>query len=269
MLTIDWKERLNKDTDDYLQNKLPKGDYDFEIIFIAYPERVNGKIPPEVIIHVSNRIVAGLGKNHEKQLPFFSTLWDKKGDNGKTAFIAMMAKLAGKKPAVYLPLVESTMAKATLAELHSILEKVMLPLLRKAPDKYLSYAYKWDHSPSADLRKAVIGMLIKLMRKEPQHIPTLLAHYSNQWLQPLGDGVADHIALLKAVAKLDPKQYLDIYRKFSHERDPQTVEILCGSITMWHAEIEEAVSNWTRSGNARVKKAATIALRSLQKRKQG
>ena len=63
MLTIDWKERLNMDTADFLKNKLPKGDYDFEIIFIAYPERVNGKIPAEVISQVANNIVQQLGKN--------------------------------------------------------------------------------------------------------------------------------------------------------------------------------------------------------------
>jgi hypothetical protein len=268
MLTIDWKERLNKDTDDYLQNKLPKGDYDFEIIFIAYPERINGKIPPEVISHVSNRIIAVLGKNHEKQLPFFRTLWDKKGDYGKTAFIAMMSKLVGKKPAVYIPLVETAMAKGNLAELHSILEKVMLPLIRKAPDKYLGYAYKWDHSSSPNLRKATISMIIKLLRKDPQLIPAVITHYSNQWIYPLGEGVADHVALLKALSKLDMDQYLDVYRKFGHERDPQTVEILCGSVVTWDADIEGIVTNWTRSGNARVKKAATTALRFLNKRKK-
>jgi len=37
MLTIDWKERLVNDTKDYLANKLPNKDYDFDIIFNAYP----------------------------------------------------------------------------------------------------------------------------------------------------------------------------------------------------------------------------------------
>ena len=40
MLTIDWKERLTLDTDYYLEHKLPLQDYDFEIIFNAYPEAV-------------------------------------------------------------------------------------------------------------------------------------------------------------------------------------------------------------------------------------
>ena len=91
MLTIDWKERLNMDTADFLKNKLPKGDYDFEIIFIAYPERVNGKIPAEVISQVANNIVQQLGKKHELYLPFYNALWAKKGDYGKRHLLRFLA----------------------------------------------------------------------------------------------------------------------------------------------------------------------------------
>jgi hypothetical protein len=267
MLTIDWKERLKKDTAEYLEKKLPKNDFDFEIIFIAYPERVNGKIPPEVIVHVANSIVQKLGKNHEKYLPFYKYLWDKKGENGRTAFIAIMAKLAGKKPAVYLPLVQSAVNNAQDAQLASLLEKVMLPLMRKQPDKYLAYAYDWARSGKELVRKQAVNLLIKLLRKNPELGGEVGQHFINQWLQPLGDLASTHVALLKAVYKLDGELYLDVWRQHVHSRDPQSAEILCASLQGYHPEIEAIVDPWTKSGNARLKKAAVAAQRVLQKKK--
>lgn len=267
MLTIDWKERLNKDTDDFLQNKLPNNDFDFEIIFNAYPERVNGKIPPEVIVHVSSTILSRLGKNHEKYLPFYRYLWDKKGDYGKTAFITFMAKLLDKKPAVYMPLVENAMTRADQHELAAIMEKIMLPLLKKHPQKYMEYVYKWDHNNSTLIRKSTINLVVKLMKKVPELIPTIVTHYSNQWLTPLGDTVTDHITMFKALAKIDFSAYVKVFVEHGMDRDPQTVEILCGTVLNWHKDIEEIVEKWTHSGNARVKKASTIAWRILLKKR--
>lgn len=89
MLTIDWKERLNMDAEDYLNNKLPNGDYDFEIIFNAYPERINGKIPAEVINYVAGVLVHKIGKNHEQYLPFYQQLWVKKGNTAKPLLLTL------------------------------------------------------------------------------------------------------------------------------------------------------------------------------------
>ncbi len=267
MLTIDWKERLNKDTVDYLEHKLPKNDYDFEIIFNAYPERVNGKIPPEVIVHVASAIIQRLGKNHEKYLPFYKHLWDKKGAYGKTAFITMMSKVAGKKPATYLPVLEAALLNAPAADLSVLLEKVLLPLLRKQPEKYLPQVYQWSKHPKQLIRQQMINLLVKLLKKNPELSAEVLEHFVHQWMQPLGEELPHHLTLLKAVAKLDYELYLKVWRENGHSRDPQTVEILCGSLLTYHPEIEAIVENWTKSGNARVKKAATIAWRMLQKKK--
>ena len=267
MLTIDWKDRLNKDTADYLENKLPKNDYDFEIIYIAYPERINGKIPSDVIVHVANAIVHRLGKNHEKYLPFYRHLWEKKGENGKTAFIAIMSKVAGKKPTTYLPLLENAVNTAQSLELASLLEKVVLPLLRKDADKYLPPVYAWVQSPKEVVRRQSVNLLIKLLKKNPELSAQVTQHFVNQWLKPLGEQAADHITLLKAVAKLDENLYLDVWRQHLHSRDPQSAEILCGSIQFYHPEIEALVEQWTKSGNARLKKTAVTAQRLLHKKK--
>lgn len=267
MLTIDWKERLAKDTQDYLKNKLPNQDYDFDIIFNAYPERVNGKIPSEVIAYVSGIIISKLGKDHEKYLPFYRYIWDKKGDHGRGAFIVIMARLMPKKPAVYLPLLEHAMQRSNPTELASILERVMLPLLRKAPQTYLPTVYGWDRSPREDIRKANVNLMIKLMKKEPDTIGPIITHYTNQWLQPLGDAQAHHVTLLKALYKIDAARYLEVWAHHGHQRDPQTVEILCAALMDYDPGIEAFVETWTHSGNARVKKAATTAMRVLKKKK--
>lgn len=267
MLTIDWKDRLNKDTAEYLDKKLPRNDFDFEIIYIAYPERVNGKIPSEVIVHVANTIVHKLGKNHEKYLPFYRHIWEKKGENGKMAFIAIMAKLLGKKPATYMPLVEQAVNNAPAADLASLYEKVILPQLRKQPDKYLPNVYAWASSTHEQVRKQAVNLLVKLIKKNPEHAAGIVQHFVNQWLQPLGDLAGTHVQLLKAVGKVDSELYLNIWRQHVHSRDPQSAEILCASLLFHHPEIEDIVNGWTKSGNARLKKAAVAAQRFLNKKK--
>lgn len=269
MLTIDWKERLEKDTLDYIETKLPVHDYDFDIIFNAYPERVGGRIPSEVIVFVSRFLVSRLGKRHEQYLPFYRYLWAKKGEPGRNGFITMLSRLLPKKPAVYLSLFEEAMHSATPFELASMLERVILPLLRKSSEEYLPYVYKWAVQPDEELRKASANLLIKLMKREPDLIERIVTHYTNQWLKPLGDCQPQHVMLLKAVYKLDKDIYVKVWHEHGHLRDPETVEILCGALMGYTKEIEGFVQTWTLSGNARVKKAAVLAMRILKKKKKG
>lgn len=267
MLTIDWKERLNLDTADYIEKKLPKGDYDFEIIFNAYPERINGKIPAEVIYHVAGNIIQLLGKKHEEYIPFYRALWNKKGDYGKQAFSQIMTKLLHKKPAVYMPLFDEALNKATSAEIAALLDRVLLPLLRKSPDKYLEKAYQYSSSHNPELRKNGLHLLVKLIKKREDLIPTILHHFSHQWLYPLGDSMPSHILMLKSIAKLSPEEYLKVWEEFGISRDPQIVELLCATVTDYLPEIVAPIELWTKSGNARLKKAATTAHKILMKRK--
>ena len=267
MLTIDWKERLNMDTADYVANKLPKGDYDFEIIFNAYPERVNGKIPADVINHVAGVLVHLLGKKHEDYLPFFRNLWVKKGDYGKIAFAHVMTKLLHKKPAVYMPLFDEALANAEHAEINSLLDKVMLPILRKYPDKFLDKAYLYCASPNEALQKDGINLLVKLLKRREDLIPGIMQHFSHEWHYPMGSAMHSHVLMLKAVAKQSPDYYLKIWEEYGSSRDPQIVELLCASVTEFIPQLEAPIELWTHSGNARLKKAATSAHRLLLKKK--
>ena len=69
------------------------------------------------------------------------------------------------------------------------------------------------------------------------------------------------------VAKLNPEYYLKIWQEYGISRDPQIVELLCASITDYYPELESMIEIWTKSGNARLKKAATSAQRILMKKK--
>jgi len=39
MISLDWQERLKMDTQDFVKRKLPKGKYDIDIVYNAYPQR--------------------------------------------------------------------------------------------------------------------------------------------------------------------------------------------------------------------------------------
>jgi hypothetical protein len=267
MITIDWKERLTQDTMYYLANKLPKQDYDFEIIFNWYPERVNGRIPNEVIQLVVKVMAQKIGKLHEQYIPFYQHLWDKKGETGKMAFIFFMSKFLTKKPAVYLPIIEKAMLKATVHEIAAIFEKVFFPLFKKSTEPYLSQVYPWLESSYEPLRKQATTYLVKMLKQKPEIIPNVLKHQQNKWVLPVCSVVQTNVALLKAISKIDPNAYMSVFREYKTTRDPQTVEILCGAIADYHPELLPIVENWTHSGNARLKKAATSAYKILLKKK--
>lgn len=268
MLTIDWKERLVNDTKDYLANKLPNKDYDFDIIFNAYPERVSGKIPSEVINFVSGKIVTLLGRKHAKYIPFYLHLWDKKGEYGRSAFIVILSRLFRKQPEKYLEVLEHAMNNANPTELSSLLERVVLPVMRKDIPKYLPQVLTWNEHEDPEIRKASVNLIIKLIRRRPDAIPEIIDHFTALWLRPLGEDQANHIALFKAIRKIDPEAYSKVWSDFGHQRDPEIVEILTGTLQHWEPEIEEFVEIWTKSGNARVKKAGLSAMRTLQKKKK-
>lgn len=267
MLTIDWKERLTRDTEDYLENKLPNGNHDFEIIFIAYPERVNGKIPSEVITFVSGVIVQRLGRKHKEYVPFYRDIWLNKGDYGKLAFAAILAKITAKNPEIYIPLMEEMMFQADASQVNSLMDRVMLPLLRKHPEKYLSRVYGWTKHGNEEIAKAALNLCIKLIKRRDDLLPEILSHLQNQWVYPLGEMQPLHVQFIKTVAKLSPKLYLAVWQEFGISRDPQIVELLCSSIVDYFIELESAVEIWTKSGNARVKKAGLAAQKLLNRKK--
>lgn len=267
MLTIDWKERFTLDTEDYLKNKLPVGDYDFEIIFNAYPERVNGKIPSRVITYVSGVIVSRLGRKHAEYLPFYRHLWQEKDEHGKLAFAAILQKLIHKKPDVYFPLLEEAFEGSNSSQINALLDRVLLSHLRRHPDKYLDKVLGWVRDENKDLAWAATNLCLKLIRRRDDLIDEILHCLQNQWAYPLEELQSLHAMFLKTVAKQSREIYLGVWEEFGITRDPQIVELLAASVIDYHPKIEPIVETWTKSGNARVKKAGTAAYRIIKRKK--
>lgn len=267
MLTIDWKERFTLDTEDYLKNKLPQGDYDFEIIFNAYPERVNGKIPAKVLTFISGIMVSRLGKKHAEYIDFYRHLWMHKGESGKIAFASIMAKLTNKKPEVYLPLIEEMVPYGNASTVNMLLDRVMLALTRKYPDKYLNRVINWTKDENQELAKAATNLCLKLIKREEELIPRILHPLQNQWNHPLEERQLLHVHILRAVAKISWDAYLKVWEEFGISRDPQIAELLSASLSGYDPMIEEMVSVWAKSGNAKVKRAGLAAQKVLKKKK--
>lgn len=267
MLTIDWKERFTLDTEDYLKNKLPVGDYDFEIIFNAYPERVNGKVPARVITYISGVIVSRLGRKHADYLPFYRHLWQEKGEHGKLAFAAILSKLVNKKPEIYLPLLEEAFEGSNSTQINALLDRVLLPLVCKYPEKYLEKVLNWARDENQDLAWAAVNLCLKLIKRREDLIEEVLHTLQNQWVYPLGDLQGLHAQILKTVAKISKENYLKVWEEFGITRDPQIVELLAASVLDYHPMVEPIVETWTKSGNARVKKAGIAAHRVLKRKK--
>ena len=99
----------------------------------------------------------------------------------------------------------------------------MLPLIRKYPDKYLDKVFEFGNSQNLDLQSAALNLLIKLIKKREDLIPQVVNYFIHQWLYPLGEAIAVHIAMLKTVAKIDPEYYVNIWREYGSSRDPQIV----------------------------------------------
>jgi len=266
MLTIDWKERLKKDVEEFIEQKLPHQDYDFEIIYKAYPSRVNGKIPSEIISFVAQHLASNIGKAHEKYIPFYEHLWNKKGESGRLAFTYIVSRFITKKPEVYNSLIEKAIFSSDANGIMLILDKILLPMIKKNPQEYLPILYKWKDSENSEVSKQAMAALIRILKKETALIPQVLQRFQHDWSYPMTHQLPNHIQLLKAIGKTDPQLFLSTFLEYKNTRDPQTVEILCGSVCGVIPEIKDIVENWTHSGNARLKKAALAAFKILNKK---
>lgn len=266
MLTIDWKERLRKDSDEFIAKKLPVKDYDFEIIYKAYPARVNGKIPHEVIAFVAQYLAQKISRVHEQYLPFYQYLWDKKGESGKLAFTYMVSRFVLKKPDMYFPLVEKAINSADAANINNLLDKILLPLIKKDSTIYLPYIFRLTEHKRDEVSKLSMSVLLKMIKKDSELIPSVFAYYKHQWSYPIEHHQHNHTLLLKALGKIDRSMYLSVYEEYRATRDPQTVEVLCSGVYDYDPRLYDIVENWTHSGNARLKKAAMAAFKILGKK---
>lgn len=264
MISLDWKERLKKDAEDFYLNKLPRGDYDIDIIYNAYPERINGKVSPEVVTYVAGILAPLCAKKPLDYVSFYNYLWENKVDNGKLAFCIILGRVIKKETDYFLNYTETFLYKYP-AESYQILEKVIYPLLKKNTQQHLKHVYGWLEKGTDELKQNIIKILIKLAKSDPELAKTVFKRLENGWLNADETLQKASISFLKALWAIDAEHYLSIYKSYALSREPVFAEILTQAIKTNSKEIEEMVTRWSQSGNVRLKKAGMNGLKTLKR----
>lgn len=268
MISLDWKERLIKDADDFCKNKLAKHDYRFDVIYNAYPAREGHNIPNEVLTLVAKEIAKNIEKEHEQHLEFLNYLWYEGANNGKFIATTILSKIYAKdKDKYYAKMIEFLKDAKDHHEKGLIVDKVFFPLLKKYPDKYLITAYEWTTSGDIELETLAFKTLSKLCKAKNKYTKPILRHLENKWAYAPHELIKGLSQFFKEVAKIDKELYLDTFEFYDNSRDPNVVEILTGSISFYDSSLEKIVEEWTKSGNARLKKCAITGHKHLMRLK--
>lgn len=269
MISLDWKNRLEKDTEEFFRNKLPLRHYDFEIIFNAYPERVHNKVPKEVVVFVAKALVTLIGKDASQYLDFYDYLWTEKGEQGRIAYVYLIQKLYLKNPSQYQAEIEKRFfSMPDTAETALLLDKTFLAEYKKAGNSMLSIFLHWLHHDQEAVQKAAMKLLIKISKADTSCIPSLIKRLESSWPTASKEYLKLNVLFLKAIATIDKAAYLHVFESYKASRDPQVIEILCAAISFYDGSIDAIIENWTHSGHARVKKAATAGLKVLRRKKE-
>ncbi len=267
MISLDWKERLIKDTDDFIQNKLPNKDYHIGIIYNSYPVRAGHNIPHEVLSLVAKEISTKIAKEHSEHIDFYDYLWYSGGDNGKFITSTIIAKFIKKDNDLYFEKMTEYLNSSTDAsDISTLLDRVFLPILKKNPDKYLHHVYSWLNSNKLTLEQVSIKLLIKMCKANKEYAKPVLKHLENKWMYASAEMIKIYSQFVKELGKFDQELFVETFEYYANSHDPNVVEILTGGTSFCNERIYEIVEEWTKSGNARLKKSA-LNCRKLLKRK--
>lgn len=270
MITYDWQQRLKKDTVDFLEHKIPYKDYDFEIIYNAYPERVNGEVPQPVVTYVAKEMRKVIQIDPDTYIDFLLFIQKKKGENGKKIFNYVMSKVALKHPGDYDEIFRKALKDThDKSEIKKICDNIILPLLKKYPDKYIDDIINTIRQvPQDDVIDCAFTTLCKYMKTNKAQAKTINHKIDSFWNSEnkmIRNGI---VQILKNLYKIDKRLYRDTYRSYQSTYNPNFIEILADSISENSQLIREIVERWEKSGNIRIKKAAHTAEKTLKKIKR-
>lgn len=268
MISLDWKQRLTQDSLDYLKRKLPNRDFDFDVIYNAYPERIDNKVPREVVVLVANTLAAKMTKNPDEFKDFLEYIWLNKGENGKIAFSCIMSRIITKKPDEYLDYIKKLIFKTdNVTDINLLLEKTIFTLIKKNPAAYFDILIQWIKEDNEMVSMAIIKLVFRITKNEPDLTKKFFNKMENRWMNASPAFIKVNAFFLKMLAKIDEKFYLSIYDSYKSTREPVFVEILTSALAVYSPTLESYYDNWSKSGNARVKKAAISGFKFLQKKK--
>lgn len=270
MITYDWQQRLRQDTLDFLEHKIPAKDYDFEIIYNAYPERVNGEVPQPVITYVAKEMRKVIQNDPDTYIDFLLFIQKKKGDNGKKIFNYVLSKVMLKHPGEYDEIFKKAITDThDKSEIKKIFDNITLPLLKKHPDKYIDDIINTVRQEPQDYAIecafATLCKYMKVNKAKAKMINQKIDSFWNSENKTIRSGI---VQILKCLYKIDKRIYRDTYRSYQSTYNPNFIEILSDSISENSQLIREIVERWEKSGNIRIKKAAYTAEKTLKKLKR-
>jgi hypothetical protein len=269
MISLDWKERLKKDTLDFYERKLPQKDYDIEIVYNAYPERIDNKIPQAVITLVGKTLASKLAKNADQYVEFYDYILAHKGEYGYIMFAYIMAKAVKKNPDFFLPYIKKVLLKFTEQKaLNFVIDKSLYPLLKKDTLNYLDTLMDWIKEDHELMNNGLQKLLVKLIKYDNSLIEPIFKKLENNWLYATHSMIKLNINFLKNVFKIDPAFYLQIYQSYQHTRNPVFAEILTGAVCCKTEVLEEMLANWAASGNVKLKKLGQHGQKIIKRKKR-
>lgn len=269
MIPLDWKERLKKDTIDFYLRKLPEGDYDIDIVYNAYPERIEGHIPHAVITYVARTLASKIAKKSEEYFDFYDYLYKEKGENGRIIFAYVIARAMKKKPDLFLEYIENILFKTEDHKASNlIVTKAIYPLLKKNPEKYLDLIINWLKKNDEVLTESLDKTLKKFIKYKPEMIKELFGKLETLWLYATPQIIKLNVHFLKKIYKVDTEFYHNVYEHYKNTRNPVFADILCGAIACYSETIQKMVDNWSRSGNVKLKKIGQHGQKVLKRKKK-
>ena len=268
MISLDWQERLKMDTQDFVKRKLPKGKYDIDIVYNAYPQRIDGNIPNAVITLVGKTLGAKLYKTADQYFDFYDYILKKKGEHGGMIFAYIMARAIKKQPVLFLNYIEDFFFKThDQKTCNLVMDKAIYPLLKKDTLEHIDLIINWIKKDNKLLEESIIKLLNKLIGQDTTLIKPIFKKLENSWLYATPNIIKLNSKFLKAVYTKDKKFYLSVYQNYHLTRNPIFAEILCEAICCYDKNIQEICDTWARSGNIRVKKIGLHGQKLLKGKK--
>jgi hypothetical protein len=267
MISLDWKERLKKDTIDFFERKLPQRDYDIDIVYNAYPQRIDNNIPHAVITLVARTLAGKLTGAFQNYMDFYDYLLVHKGENGSIIFADIMARAVKSRPDVFMPYLHNKLFEVKEQKWrYQIIDKAIFPLMKKEHETYLERILQWIKKDDEEISLGLIKMLEKLMKYDPSLVKPVFKKMETSWLYATPIQVKMNIRILKTIYKIDRKYYFSIYEPYKNTRNPVFAEILFGAMVDFNDAILEMIEHWSQSGNIKLKKIGQSA-QKVAKRK--
>ncbi|MCF7857808.1 MAG: hypothetical protein K9N07_00585 [Candidatus Cloacimonetes bacterium] len=255
MISLDWQKRLKKDTQDFVERKLPDGDYDIDIVYNAYPQRIDGNIPNAVITLVAKTLAAKIYKDADKHFDFYDYILKNKGEHGSMIFSYIMARAIKKQPVLFLNYLEEILFKTDDQKLSNlVIDKAIYPLLKKNTLEHIDLIINWIKKDNEMLEVSIFKLLRKLISSDTNLIKPIFNKLESSWLYATPNIIKLNSKFLKAIYKKDPDFYLKVFQNYKNTRNPIFTEILCEAICCYDKSIQKICDNWSHSGNINVKK---------------